>query len=227
MAFSFSSPAANQVLAERASTWRQHATIQRDWRPGCSNRAPTEAPSRPRKPPPARFRRRVAGQDHERRGSCASRRPLGVDDARLAGDDAPPPADGAPFGADAACVLGDRAREIGLCLDCRIAAASGHQCVRCAAGRAVDKGERPAAVNDPQGIQKVRPGVALEDREAVADLREPERHGLRDCRGRQAPVDTPWRNSRPVICRTSADRRRRKRAQRCSASPLSYLCIYK
>ena len=112
---------------------------------------------------------------------------LGVDDPHLAGDDAPPAADRAAFGADAARILGDGPREIGLGLNRRIAPASRDERMGGAAGRAVDEGHRPAAVYDPQRVQEVRPGVALEHREAVADLRELERQRLHD-RGRRQPA---------------------------------------
>ena len=114
---------------------------------------------------------------------------LGVDDPRLAGDDAPPAANCAPFGTDAARVLGDRSGEIGLGLNCHIARASWQQRVGGAAGRAVDEGQRPAAVHDPQRVQEVRPRVALEHGKAVADLGQPERQRLSDRRRRQLAVE--------------------------------------
>src|ERR1700722_4985163 len=71
-----------------------------------------------------RWRFGAAGKDHECRGPMRQKAALGVDDPRLAGDDAPPAADRAAFGADAARILGDGPREIGLGLNRRIAPAS-------------------------------------------------------------------------------------------------------
>ena len=114
---------------------------------------------------------------------------LGVDDPRLAGDDSPPTANCAPFRANATRVLRDRSGEIGLGLDRRIAGAGWQQRVGGAAGRAVDEGQRPAAVHDPQRVQKMRPRVALEHGQAIADLGQPERQRLGDRRRWQLAVE--------------------------------------
>ena len=131
---------------------------------------------------------RLYGQDHERRCPMRQEAAAGVDDPPLAGDDAPATADDAAFGADPAGVLGDRAGEIGLGLDRGVADAGGQDRLPGAAGRAVDQGQRPAAVDDPERVQKMLPGVALEDGEAVADL------------GR-AGTRASWRSAAPATCR--------------------------
>jgi hypothetical protein len=64
---------------------------------------------------------RLVREDHERRGPMRRKAPIGVDDPRLAGDDAPPAADRAPLGADSARVLGGGPGEIRLGPDRRVA----------------------------------------------------------------------------------------------------------
>ena len=100
--------------------------------------------------------------------------------------------------------LGDWPREIGLGLNCRIAGAGWQQRVGGAAGRAVDEGQRPAAVHDPQRVQEVRSRVALEHGKAVADLGQPERQRLSIGGAGSWPSRIAWRNSLPVISRASA-----------------------
>ena len=129
---------------------------------------------------------------------------LGVDDPRLAGDDAPPAANCAPFRANAARVLADRSGEIGLGLNCRIAGASRQQRVGGAAGRAVDQSQRPAAVHDPERVQEMRPGVALEHGDAIADFGQPERQRPGDRRRWQPAVEDRLEKLPPGISRASA-----------------------
>ena len=153
---------------------------------------------------------------------------LSVDDARFTGDDAPSTANCAPFGANATRVFRDRSGEIGLGLDCRIVGAGWQQRVGGAAGRAVDEGQRPAAVYDPQRVQKMRPRVALEHGKAIADLGQPERQRLGDRRRWQLAVENRLGET---LSRSSAglrtDQRRRKCATRWPASLFSYVCRYK
>ena len=73
-----------------------------------------------------------------------------------------------------------------------------------AASRAIDEGHRPAAVYDPQRVEEVRPGVALEDREAVAkSVSENDSVFMIGGVGSR-PSSIAFRCSRPDICRTSA-----------------------
>jgi hypothetical protein len=54
---------------------------------------------------------------------------------------------------------------------------------------AVDQGKNPAAMHRSQGIEQMRPGLALEDGVAVADLGESEGQRLGNRRRRKLAVD--------------------------------------
>jgi hypothetical protein len=109
----------------------------------------------------------------------------------------------------AACILGDRAAEIALGLDRGVADAGGQSRQRGAAAGAVDQGQRPAAMHVAHWIEEVLSGLALEDGEAVADLRQPECQRPGDRRGRQPAFDEPLQNLPP---REARDVRLRRHA---------------
>src|SRR6516225_8487149 len=93
------------------------------------------------------------------------------------------------FGPDVPGIVGDRSREIDLGLDRPKAGSCRHQGVAGAASRAVDQGHGPAAMRRPYRIEEMIARLALECREPVADLDQPECQSLRDRRMRQAALD--------------------------------------
>src|SRR5271165_1012226 len=139
---------------------------------------------------PLSARRLSPVAEHQKRGCPVSQDfSVAAQDPRLARDHLPPLRDDARLGANPSGVLGDRAGEVGLGLDCRVARACGQQRLSGAADGAVNERQRPSPVDPAHRIEQMRARFALERREAVADLGEPEGQRLRDRRLGQLAVD--------------------------------------
>lgn len=102
------------------------------------------------------------------------------------------------FGPDTPSIAGDRSRKIDLGLDCPEAGARGNERVARAPGRAVDQCHGPSTMRGPHRIEQMVAGLALECREAIADLDQPEPQSFRDRRVGQASIDDACRICLPV-----------------------------